>query len=106
MSDSSNCSGDSSAGCTRPVRIRAIVAGLWGSATGTLIGVIASGVCSAIYGQPFVGVTGWRGFVGGLVFPGLLMICPVTAPIGFVAGVVVGLGKRFLLTVEKGHNDE
>jgi hypothetical protein len=78
--------------------IRAIVAGICGALTGTLIGVIAGGVCSAIYGQPFVGVTGWRGFIGGLVFPGLLMICPIAAPIGFFAGVVAYVWQHSVLT--------
>lgn len=79
-----------------PAWRRGTFAGFTGGLLGTLIGVLAGGVCSAIYGQPFVGVTGWRGFIGGIVFPGLLMISLVTAPIGAVAGVAAFLCRQHM----------
>lgn len=69
---------------------------LWGAVAGTLVGVIGGGLTSAIYGQPFVGVTGLRGFLGGLVFPGLLMVAPVSAPIGAAAGFVMVAIRYFV----------
>lgn len=82
--------------------LRWTFAALAGGIVGTVTGVVAGGVCSAIYGQPFVGVTGWRGFLGGLVFPGLMMISLVTAPIGAVAGVAALLLKQHLKNRHRG----
>jgi hypothetical protein len=69
---------------------------LWGAAAGTLVGVIGGGLTSAVYGQPFVGVTGQRGLVGGLVFPGLLMVAPVTAQIGAATGFAIVAIRHFV----------
>ena len=59
---------------------------LCGTLIGLLLGALAGGVSSALYGQPFSGATGLKVFHLGMVFPGLVIFAPVTAGIGAVLG--------------------
>ena len=62
-----------------------------GAWIGLLLGVVAGGTTSAVFGQPFAG-DGLRGlavFPSGMFFPGLVVFAPVTASIGAVLGAAL-----------------
>ena len=46
---------------------------------GLIFGVLAGGIISGMYGQPFSGTKGPQGFLGGLYFPGLVVFAPASA---------------------------
>lgn len=74
---------------------RVFKAALWGTLIGLLLGVLAGGLSSALFGQPFSGVTGLKVFHLGMFFPGLVVFAPVTAGIGAVLGAGCVLFRNF-----------
>jgi hypothetical protein len=55
---------------------------------GAFAGALCGGVWSSLFGQPFSGLTGPGVFPAGMVFPGLVLIAPVTTCVGAALGAL------------------
>ena len=61
---------------------------------GILLGMLAGGLWSSVVGQPFSGRTGLSVIPTGMIFPGLVLMAPIGAVVGFSIGLVRSATKR------------